>query len=200
MPALLASLPMKTQRPQEDERQTPEDLASACRPLVRVRILNPRFTESAPFVDALREGARARAALPQGEARGARALLHFRTWRPQRRGRRTSHPPLARALLRALRMRLWLLRPVEGDSLWDPWYDKAFGFVVRAEAARSMPRDGRVQRGQGSERCSEKHHSAEVLEHLVHEPEAREHHEPLAELDRLLEQRHVTVGHGHGGR
>lgn len=30
-------------------------------------------------------------------------------------------------------MKLWLLRPVENDPLWDPWYDKAFGFVVRAE-------------------------------------------------------------------
>ena len=34
-------------------------------------------------------------------------------------------------------MRLWLLRPVDGlkknDNPWAPWYDKAFGFVVRAE-------------------------------------------------------------------
>lgn len=45
-------------------------------------------------------------------------------------------------------MKLWLLRPVgyetdkygdqsnalpEGDDPWEPWYDKAFGFVVRAE-------------------------------------------------------------------
>ena len=30
-------------------------------------------------------------------------------------------------------MKLWLLRPIEGDALWEPWYDKAFGFVVRAE-------------------------------------------------------------------
>jgi hypothetical protein len=34
-------------------------------------------------------------------------------------------------------MKLWLLRPIEnlpkGDNPWDPWYDKAFGFVVRAE-------------------------------------------------------------------
>ena len=30
-------------------------------------------------------------------------------------------------------MKLWILRPVEGDALWEPWYDKAFGFVVRAE-------------------------------------------------------------------
>ena len=34
-------------------------------------------------------------------------------------------------------MKLWILRPVEnlpdGDNPWDPWYDKTFGFVVRAE-------------------------------------------------------------------
>lgn len=30
-------------------------------------------------------------------------------------------------------MKLWLLRPVEGDHHWEPWYSKAFGFVVRAE-------------------------------------------------------------------
>lgn len=30
-------------------------------------------------------------------------------------------------------MKLWLLRPIDGDALWEPWYDKAFGFVVRAE-------------------------------------------------------------------
>ena len=42
-------------------------------------------------------------------------------------------------------MRLWLLRPVgyddpaaslgkgEHDNPWTPWYNKAFGFVVRAE-------------------------------------------------------------------
>lgn len=35
-------------------------------------------------------------------------------------------------------MKLWLLRPVEGlnkgDDPWSPWYDRAFGFVVRAES------------------------------------------------------------------
>lgn len=35
-------------------------------------------------------------------------------------------------------MKLWLLRPVDdlpdGDNPWEPWYDKAFGFVVRAES------------------------------------------------------------------
>jgi hypothetical protein len=35
-------------------------------------------------------------------------------------------------------MKLWILRPVEGlayniDNPWEPWYDKAFGFVVRAD-------------------------------------------------------------------
>lgn len=34
-------------------------------------------------------------------------------------------------------MKLWILRPVEdlpkGYGPWEPWYDKAFGFVVRAE-------------------------------------------------------------------
>ena len=34
-------------------------------------------------------------------------------------------------------MKVWILRPVEGlpsgDDPWDPWYDKAFGFIVRAE-------------------------------------------------------------------
>lgn len=42
-------------------------------------------------------------------------------------------------------MKLWLLRPVKGlpdnDNPWKPWYDKTFGFVVRAEteeAARNL--------------------------------------------------------------
>lgn len=32
-------------------------------------------------------------------------------------------------------MKLWLLRPRDDlvTSPWHPWYDKAFGFVVRAE-------------------------------------------------------------------
>ena len=33
-------------------------------------------------------------------------------------------------------MKLWLLKPRENlpedDNPWNPWYDKAFGFVVRA--------------------------------------------------------------------
>jgi len=30
-------------------------------------------------------------------------------------------------------VKLWLLRPVKNHALWASWYDKAFGFVVRAE-------------------------------------------------------------------
>ncbi len=34
-------------------------------------------------------------------------------------------------------MKLWLLRPIkdlsEDDDPWDPWFDKSFGFVVRAK-------------------------------------------------------------------
>lgn len=34
-------------------------------------------------------------------------------------------------------MKLWLLKPrsdiADGVSPWSPWYDKAFGFVVRAK-------------------------------------------------------------------
>lgn len=34
-------------------------------------------------------------------------------------------------------MKLWLLRPIDpdagGDNPWEPWYDKLFGAVVRAE-------------------------------------------------------------------
>lgn len=46
-------------------------------------------------------------------------------------------------------MRLWLLRPEEGlggrPSPWEPWYDKAFGFVVRANSeaeARKLAHEG----------------------------------------------------------
>ena len=42
-------------------------------------------------------------------------------------------------------MKLWVLEPVENipedESPWEPWYDKCFGFVIRAEdqeAARSL--------------------------------------------------------------
>ena len=37
-------------------------------------------------------------------------------------------------------MKLWLLRPISDEdtsSPWNPWYDKAFGFVVRAKTETS---------------------------------------------------------------
>ena len=41
--------------------------------------------------------------------------------------------------------KLWLLRPIDSESgPWDPWYDKAFGFVVVAPSegeARAVTRD-----------------------------------------------------------
>lgn len=48
-------------------------------------------------------------------------------------------------------MKLWILRPKDKDKLWEPWYDKAFGFVVCAEdeagarlqAARSPGDEGK---------------------------------------------------------
>ncbi len=46
--------------------------------------------------------------------------------------------------------KLWLLRPREDlsktDNPWEPWYNRAFGFVVRAETeaeARRMPIRGK---------------------------------------------------------
>ena len=45
---------------------------------------------------------------------------------------------------RTRRMKLWLLRPAEGlpstTSPWVPFYDKAFGFVVRAETEKEARR------------------------------------------------------------
>ena len=38
-------------------------------------------------------------------------------------------------------MKLWILEPIE---LWNPWYDRAFGFVVQAETetdARAIAAD-----------------------------------------------------------
>lgn len=32
-------------------------------------------------------------------------------------------------------MKLWILRPInDAAAPWEPWWDKAFGFVVRAES------------------------------------------------------------------
>ena len=33
-------------------------------------------------------------------------------------------------------MKLWLLKAIDEHPTWQPWYDKAFGFVVRAGSER----------------------------------------------------------------
>lgn len=45
-------------------------------------------------------------------------------------------------------MTLWILKPkeglIKGDNPWDPWYDKCFGFIVRADSeghARALADD-----------------------------------------------------------
>lgn len=37
-------------------------------------------------------------------------------------------------------MKLWILRPAKESLLWNPWYDKAFGFVIRAETEEDARR------------------------------------------------------------
>lgn len=48
-------------------------------------------------------------------------------------------------------MKLWLLRPMEklpgNDNPWEPWYDKAFGFVVRAETEAEARDMGHAEAG-----------------------------------------------------
>ena len=37
---------------------------------------------------------------------------------------------------RSNRVKLYILRPVKDAKEWDPWYDKAFGFVVSASSVK----------------------------------------------------------------
>ena len=48
-------------------------------------------------------------------------------------------------------MKLFLLRAKRGHPTWEPWYDKAFGFVVRAtdeNEARLLASDNAGDEGQ----------------------------------------------------
>ncbi len=50
-------------------------------------------------------------------------------------------------------MKLWLLRPRRGDfnpvnDHWEPWFEKAFGLVVRAETEQDARRFAREMRGE----------------------------------------------------
>lgn len=65
--------------------------------------------------------------------------------------------------------KLWILRPIpnlqKGDNPWDPWYDKSFGFVVRADSetqAREMASGGDENRG-SSPWMDEKYSTCEEL-------------------------------------
>jgi hypothetical protein len=54
-------------------------------------------------------------------------------------------------------MKLWELRPLDGRREWSPWYDKAFGFVVRAETQEDARKivasayEQGMQKGPGNE-------------------------------------------------
>ena len=55
------------------------------------------------------------------------------------------------------RMRLWLLKPVDGlsddESPWEPWFDKAFGFVVRADSEESARKYANGVAGEENHEC-----------------------------------------------
>jgi hypothetical protein len=55
-------------------------------------------------------------------------------------------------------MKLWLLLPVQGlekkDDPWQPWFDKAFGFVVRAENETAARRVAQANAGDEGLRIS----------------------------------------------
>lgn len=50
-------------------------------------------------------------------------------------------------------MKLWLLEPIKPDEgFWSPWFDKAFGFVVRATTendARAFAEEEHGDEGEG---------------------------------------------------
>lgn len=52
--------------------------------------------------------------------------------------------PVAAGMVRINTMKLWLLRPVEDlpddNNPWEPWYEKTFGFLVRAESEQEARR------------------------------------------------------------
>jgi hypothetical protein len=50
-------------------------------------------------------------------------------------------------------MKLYILRPINGRAEWKPWYDKCFGFVVRAkseEEARAIAASEAKSEGAGA--------------------------------------------------
>ena len=62
-------------------------------------------------------------------------------------------------------MKLWILRPIdENDEPWNPWYDKAFGFIVRAETAVEARALAEVQAGDESRDSYKEWGTSEVIE------------------------------------
>ena len=59
-------------------------------------------------------------------------------------------------------MKVWILRPLKGlsddDDPWEPWYDKAFGFVVRAETEEEARKF--ADKKAGDENFSESPHTS----------------------------------------
>lgn len=45
-------------------------------------------------------------------------------------------------------MKLWLLRPIDDrNGPWEPWYDKCFGFVIRADSEEEARRMAELDSG-----------------------------------------------------
>lgn len=54
------------------------------------------------------------------------------------------------------KMKLWLLKADEGNPAWHPWYDKTFGYVVRAETekeARALAQENGGPETEGNPSC-----------------------------------------------
>lgn len=60
-------------------------------------------------------------------------------------------------------MNLWLLQPTANSNAWQPWYDKSFGFIVRAENEIEARRLANSESGDESENINvwlNEHHSS----------------------------------------
>lgn len=52
---------------------------------------------------------------------------------------------------------MWLLRPGNNRGPWEPWYDKTFGFVVRAETEEEARRYAQEEGGDETETYPSEH-------------------------------------------
>jgi hypothetical protein len=53
------------------------------------------------------------------------------------------------------KMKLWLLRPIEGlkDDPWESKYSKSFGFVMRAKTEEDARKYTDVEEGEKKDQC-----------------------------------------------